>query len=152
MESLAIIVAILMLIAFLAGPIAIALTGIRSKYLILNIIRKILHGFFVAMSLWVGLMFFSNPEHPFIVHLIGLYGLVMGYIASRREYFPDVKILAPLLARLGIKRFAPRQKTSDSAQGESDSTHSASQYGPVIKWRRNGRSGGNDGHGPGGQH
>jgi hypothetical protein len=152
MESLAIIVAILMLIAFLAGPIAIALTGIRSKYLILNIIRKILHGFFVAMSLWVGLMFFSNPDLPFVVHLIGLYGLVMGYIASRREYFPDVKILAPLLARLGIKRFAQRQKTGDSALDESDNTHSASQYGPVIKWRRNGRSGGNDGHGPGGQH
>ena len=152
MESLAIIVAILMLIAFLAGPIAIALTGLRSKSLILNIIRKILHGFFVAMSLWVGLMFFSNPDLPFIVHLIGLYGLVMGYIASRREYFPDVKILSPLLARLGIKRFAQRQKTGDSAQDESESSNSGSQYGPVIKWRRNGRSGGNDGHGPGGQH
>jgi len=148
MESLAIIVAILMLIAFLAGPIAIALTGLKSKYLILNIIRKILHGFFVAMSLWVGLMFFSNPDLPFVVHLIGLYGLVMGYIASRREYFPDVKILSPLLAKFGIKSRSGRElNDEDTPDSDTDSRH-----GPVLKWPRKGGSTGKDGHGPGGQH
>ena len=88
MESLAMRVAILFLIAFLAGPIAVALSAVRGKSLFLNVIRKILHGFFVAMSLWVGLMFFSNPDLPFVVNLIGLFGLIMGYIALRREYFP----------------------------------------------------------------
>ena len=152
MESLALLVAILMSIAFFSGPIAIALTILSSSNFIITLIRRIFHGFFVAMSLWVGLMFFFDPGVPFIVHLIGLYGLVMGYIASRREYFPDVRIIAPLLARLGLNGLTRRQITGDSTQGESGSSDSGSQYGPVIKWRRNGRSGGNDGHGPGGQH
>ncbi|MEI6039506.1 MAG: hypothetical protein WCQ52_07460 [Actinomycetes bacterium] len=152
MESLALLVAILMGIAFFSGPIAIALTKLNSSNFIITAIRRIFHGFFVAMSLWVGLMFLFNPGVPFVVHLIGLYGLVMGYIASRREYFPDVRIIAPLLARLGLQGFAPRQITGDSTQGKSGTAESGSQHGPVIKWRRNGRTGGNDGHGPGGQH
>ena len=152
MESLALLVAILMFIAFLAGPIAIGLTKLRTSNFILTIIRRIFHGFFVAMSLWVGMMFFFNPGVPLVVHLIGLYGLAMGYIASRREYFPDVRIISPLLARVGLKGFSQRQITGDSTQGESGSGDTSSQHGPVIKWRRNGRSGGNDGHGPGGQH
>lgn len=152
MESLAVLVAILMFIAFFAGPVAIGLTKLKTSNFILTIIRRIFHGFFVAMSLWVGMMFFFNPGVPLVVHLIGLYGLTMGYIASRREYFPDVRIIAPLLARLGLKGFAPRQISDDSTQDESGSSDSGSRHGPVIKWRRDGRSGGNDGHGPGGQH
>ncbi|CAB4586390.1 unannotated protein [freshwater metagenome] len=152
MESLALLVAILMGIAFFSGPIAIALTKLNSSNFIITLIRRMFHGFFVAMSFWVGMMFAFNPGVPFVVHLIGFYGLVMGYIASRREYFPDVRIIAPLLARLGLKGFAPRQITGDSTQGESGSGDSSSRHGPVIKWRRDGRSGGNDGHGPGGQH
>lgn len=147
MESLAIVVGILLLIAFLAGPIAIALTAVRTKSLILNIIRKILHGFFVAMSLWVGLMFFSNPDLPFVINLIGLFGLVMGYIALRREYFPDVKILTPLLAKFGFKTGAGKDLDGDAPAGGSNSRH-----GPILKWPRNSGSTGKDGHGPGGQH
>ena len=147
MESLAIVVGILLLIAFLAGPIAIALTAVRTKSLIVNIIRKILHGFFVAMSLWVGLMFFSNPDLPFIVNLIGLFGLVMAYIAMRREYFPDVKILAPLLVKLGFKAGSGKALDDDAPAVGSNSRH-----GPILKWPRNSGSTGTDGHGPGGQH
>lgn len=147
MESLAIVVAILFLIAFLAGPIAIALSAVRAKSLILNVIRRILHGFFVAMSLWVGLMFFSNPDLPFVVHLIGLFGIVMGYIALRREYFPEVKILAPLLAKLGFKGSSAKGLDDDAPKGDSNS-----RFGPLLKWPRNGGSTGKDGHGPGGQH
>ena len=146
MESLAIVVAILFLIAFLAGPIAIALSAVRAKSLIVNVIRKILHGFFVAMSMWVGLMFFSNPDLPFLIHLIGLFGLVMGYIAMRREYFPDVKILAPLLAKLGFKGSSSKGLDTDAPAGDSKS-----RFGPILKWPRNGGSTGKDGHGPGGQ-
>lgn len=145
MESLAIVVAILLLIAFLAGPIAIALTAVRTKSLLVNVIRKILHGFFVAMSLWVGLMFFSNSDLPFMVNLIGLFGLVMAYIAMRREYFPDVKIFAPLMAKIGIK--AGTGKALDDAPAGG----SKSRYGPILKWPRKGGSTGKDGHGPGGQ-
>lgn len=147
MESLAILVAILLLIAFLAGPIAIALSAVRGKSLILNVIRKILHGFFVAMSLWVGLMFFSNPDLPFVVNLIGLFALVMGYIAMRREYFPDIKILTPLLAKLGFKTGSGKGLDDDAPAEDSSSRH-----GPLLKWPRKGGSTGKDGHGPGGQH
>ena len=146
MESLAIVVAILMFTAFLAGPIAIALTSVRTESLIVNVIRKILHGFFVAMSLWIGLMFFSNPDLPFVVHLIGLYGLVMGYIALRREYFPDVKILAPLLAKFGFKAGSSKGLDDGASAGDSKS-----RFGPILKWPRKGGSTGKDGHGPGGQ-
>jgi len=45
MESLAVLVAILLLFAFLSGPIAIALTKIRTERFILTIVRKIAHGF-----------------------------------------------------------------------------------------------------------
>ena len=146
MESLAMRVAILFLIAFLAGPIAVALSAVRGKSLFLNVIRKILHGFFVAMSLWVGLMFFSNPDLPFVVNLIGLFGLIMGYIALRREYFPDVKILTPLLAKIGFKTGSGKGLHDDVPNGVSNSRH-----GPLLKWPRNGGSTGKDGHGPGGQ-
>ena len=147
MESLAIVVAILLIIAFLAGPIAIALSAVQAKSLILNVIRKILHGFFVAMSLWVGLMFFSNPDLPIAVNLIGLFGLVTSYIALRREYFPDVKILAPLLAKIGFKA-----GTGKGLDGDDPVVGSKSHYGPILKWPRKGGSTGKDGHGPGGQH
>lgn len=147
MESLAILVAILLLIAFLAGPIAIALSAVRGKSLFANIIRKILHGFFTAMSLWVGLMFFSNPDLPFVVNLIGLFGLVMGYIAMRREYFPDVKILAPLLAKFRYTAGSGKGLDDDAPAGDTSSRH-----GPQLKWPRKGGSTGKDGHGPGGQH
>jgi len=120
MESLAILVTILLLIAFLAGPIAIALSAVKGKSPFLNVIRKILHGLFVAMSLWVGLMFFSNPDLPFVVNLIGLFGLVTGYIALRREYFPDVKILAPLFAKFGFKAGTGKGLDDDAPNGGSN--------------------------------
>jgi hypothetical protein len=146
MESLAILVATLLLIAFLAGPIALALSAVKGKSLFLNVIRRTLHGFFVAMSLWVGLMFFSNPELPIVINLIGIFGLIMGYIALRREYFPDVKILAPLLAKFGFKGGSGKE-SDNNADGGSNSRH-----GPILKWPRKGGSTGRDGHGPGGQH
>ena len=147
MESLAMFVAILLLIAFLAGPLAIALSAVRGKSLVLNIVRKILHGLFVALSLFVGLIFFSNPDLPFVVNLIGLFGLIMGYIALRREYFPEVKILTTLLAKLGFKAGAGKGLDDDVPNGVSNPRH-----GPLLKWPRNGGSTGKDGHGPGGQH
>ncbi|CAB4703069.1 unannotated protein [freshwater metagenome] len=146
MESLALLVAILMVVAFLAGPIAIGLTRLKSDFIILIVFRKLFHGLFVALSLWVGMMFFFSPGVPLIVHLIGFYGISMGYIASRREYFPEVRIISPLLARLGINT----RSRSRSYDGE-DSEGTSFTHGPVLKWKGNGRSSGSDGHGPEGQ-
>jgi len=156
MESLALLVTILMFLALLGGPIAIGLSAIKSDLVVTNIIRQIFHGLFASCSLLVGVIFFLNPKMPLVAHLIGLYALVMGYIAIRREYFPNVRIISPLLARLGIKNRAIN-KINDGSNPDSDKNQptnksSSSLHGPVIKWRRDGRSGGNDGHGPGGQH
>jgi hypothetical protein len=136
MESLAYLAVMLMMTVILGGPVGILLTLIRPKNIFLIIIKRLLHGFVIAMSLIVGSTFLFNTQLPLPVHLIGLFGVAMAYIAIRREYFPDVRIIAPLLARVGLRR------SSDSNQ----------QHGPTLKWRRNGRSGGNDGHGPEGQH
>lgn len=152
MESLAKFVAFMVLSAVGSGPLAIAITLIPNKNLPLMILRRILHGIFVAVSLFFGLLFFVNPEMPSAIHVIGLYGLVMGYIASRREYFPDFRIIALLLSKLGLRKHRMGKGNIDGQDSEGRSSHSASPFGPLMKWRRNGSSGGNDGHGPGGQH
>jgi hypothetical protein len=69
-----------------------------------------------------------------IVKLIGIYAIVLAYIALRREYFPDFHLLATIGNKLGIRRVGP------------------GDHGPKFKWKKNGRSSGDDGHGPGGQH
>lgn len=147
MESLALLVTILLLTAFLSGAIAMGLTKIKTSSFPLTLIRRVFHGFFVALSLLVGMMFFINSDTTFGVHLIGLYGLIMGYIAFRREYVPHVRIITPLLARLGFRK-SSNNKSINSGLGQGEST---SRHGPILKWRRTGRSGGKDGNGPAGQ-
>ena len=142
MESLALIVAILMLIALLGGPIAIGITRVKTEKIFLTVVRRIFHGIFVALSLWVGIIFFFSNELPLTPRLIGLFALVMSYIATRREYFPDLRIIAPLLAKIGIK----------IGKDRSNKERGSSRHGPIMKWRGGGKSGGNDGHGPEGQH
>ena len=148
MESLAILVSILLLVAFLSGPIAIGLTKIKTSSFVFTLIRRVFHGFFVAISLWIGMMFLINSDVSITVNLIGLYGLIMGYIALRREYMPHLRIITPLLAKFGFRK-SSNNKSINRRLGQGEST---SHYGPILKWRRTGRSGGNDGHGPGGQH
>ena len=144
MESLARLVVILMLSAFLGGPIAIGLTRIKTKNVLLTIVRRLIHAFFIAISVLVGAGLLINREVSLLIHLIGLYAISMSYIALRREYFPEVRIIAPILAKFGVKLWK-KQKRSGNERGSS-------HFGPVVKWRRTGRSGGNDGHGPEGQH
>jgi hypothetical protein len=155
MESLALLVVTLMLMALLSGPVAIGLSAIKSDSAVTNIIRRIFHAPFVLISLWVG-VFFCNPEMPLVANLIGLYAIVMGYIALRREYFPHVRIISPLLVRLGIKSRAiyeiEDELNPDSIETQPVKKSTSSLFGPIMKWHRNGRSGGNDGHGPKGQH
>lgn len=142
MESLAVFVAILFLTDILAGPIAIALTwhklikAISSKSknvsLVLTIIRRILHGFLITIGVFIGAWLCFIAITP--AKLFGLFSLVTSYIALRREYFPDFHLLATIGNKLGIRKVGP------------------GDHGPTLKWKRNGRSSGDDGHGPGGQH
>ena len=144
MEGLAYLVVIILMIVILGGPVAILLTKIRTKNIILTTIRRLLHGLVIALSVIISSSVFFKQQEPLSLHVIGIFGITMAYIALRREYFPDVRIIAPLLAKFGVKLWK-KQKRSGNEQGSS-------HFGPVVKWRRGGHSGGNDGHGPEGQH
>jgi hypothetical protein len=130
-ESLAIVIVILFLIALLAGPLSIGLSSqfVKSRMeskaslaiVILNLLRKFIHLILVAFGNLIGVQFLFIAGLPFIPRLIGLFSVVTCYIGLRREYFPDFFFVRDLLAKFGVSR-------------------------------KNGRSSGNDGHGPEGQH
>jgi hypothetical protein len=142
MESLAYLVVIIFMVTIFSGPFAIALTADRlvkflntkesAVWAIVNVIRKIVHLLAITIGTFLGMSLISmgvtGPK------LIGVYAIVLAYIALRREYFPDFHLLAILGNKLGIRKVGP------------------GDHGPKIKWKRNGRSSGKDGHGPGGQH
>ena len=142
MESLAYLVVIIFMVTIFSGPFAIALTAVRlvkfldskqsAVWVVVNVIRKIVHLLAITIGIFLGMSLISmgvtGPK------LIGLYAIVLAYIALRREYFPDFHLLAILGNKLGIRKVGP------------------GDHGPKIKWKRNGRSSGKDGHGPGGQH
>jgi uncharacterized Tic20 family protein len=142
MESLAYLVLIIFILTIFSGPLAIALTSRRLvKFLnskegllwtIANVIRKIIHLLAISVGSLLGMSLLSmgvtGPK------LIGAYAIVCAYIALRREYFPDFHLLATIGDKLGLRKVGP------------------GEHGPQLKWKRNGRSSGNDGHGPGGQH
>ncbi len=142
MESLAYLVVIIFMVTIFSGPFAIALTAERLvKFLntkesaiwaIVNILRKIVHLLAITIGTLLGMSLISmgvtGPK------LIGVYAIVLAYIALRREYFPDFHLLAIIGNKLGIRKVGP------------------GDHGPKLKWKKNGRSSGDDGHGPGGQH
>jgi hypothetical protein len=142
MESLAYLVVIIFMVTLFSGPFAIALTSHRFvKFLdskegllwaIINVLRKILHLLAVTIGAFLGMSLVSMAVT--IPKLVGIYAIVLAYIALRREYFPDFHLLATIGNKLGIRKVGP------------------GDHGPKLKWKRNGRSSGNDGHGPGGQH
>ena len=142
MKSLAVLVLILFLIDILAGPIAIALTlpklvnaissQSRSVSMVLTVFRRLLHGFLITMGFFLGSWFVNIAELP--AKLLGVFSIVTAYIALRREYFPEFYLLANISSKLGIRKAAP------------------GDHGPTLKWKKNGRSSGKDGYGPGGQH
>jgi hypothetical protein len=142
MESLAYLVLIIFMITIFSGPIAIALTSRRLVnfldssegllWTIVSVIRRIVHLIAITIGAFLGMswltMGVTGPK------LIGAYAIVCAYIALRREYFPDFHLLATIGNKLGIRKVGP------------------GDHGPKLKWKKNGRSSGNDGHGPGGQH
>jgi hypothetical protein len=142
MEGLAYLVVIIFSIALFSGPFAIALTSHRlMKFLnskegvlwaIVNVLRKIIHLLAITIGTFLGFSLMAMTVT--VSKLIGLYAIVLAYIALRREYFPDFHLLATIGNKLGLRKVGP------------------GDHGPAIKWKRNGRSSGDDGHGPGGQH
>ena len=131
MESLAIVVVFLFLIAFLAGPLSIGLSSqfVKSRLenkaslaiVILNLLRKFIHLILVAFGNLIGVQFLLISGLPLIPRVIGLFSIVTCYIGLRREYFPEFFFMRDLFAKFGVSR-------------------------------KNGRSSGDDGHGPEGQH
>ena len=131
MESLAIVVVVLFLIALLAGPLAIALSSrfVKSRLetkaslaiVILNLLRKLFHLILVAFGNLIGVQLLFISGLPLIPRVIGLFSVVTCYIGLRREYFPEFFFMRDLFAKFGVSR-------------------------------KNGRSSGDDGHGPEGQH
>ena len=131
MESLAIVVVFLFLIAILAGPLSIALSSdfLKSRLssqaslgiVILNLLRKAIHLLLVAFGNLIGVQFLLIAGLPLIPRIVGLFSIMTCYIGLRREYFPELFFVRNLVAKFGISR-------------------------------KNGRSSGNDGHGPEGQH
>jgi hypothetical protein len=158
MESLAVLVAILFLIAIFAGPFAIAISSPRLKYrmsskqgfiwMILRILRQLLHfvattlGFFIGSQL-IGLAVSAGK-------LIGVFAVVTSYIALRREYFPDFYVTRSLFTRLNIPSFSQlkNQKNEEPPVFSADGT----EIIRAKKSKRFGRTSGRDGHGPAGQH
>jgi hypothetical protein len=130
-ESLAIVVATLFLIALLAGPLSILLSSrfIHSRLsgkssiwiTILNALRKVIHLLFVAFGTLVGVQFLFISGLPLVPRVVGLFSVMTCYIGLRREYFPEFFFMRDLFAKFGVSR-------------------------------KNGRSSGIDGHGPEGQH
>ena len=131
MESLAIVVVVLFLIALLAGPFSIALSSqfVKSRLetkaslaiVILNLLRKLVHFILVAFGNLIGVQLLFIVGLPLIPRVIGLFSVVTCYIGLRREYFPEFFFMRDLFAKFGVSR-------------------------------KNGRSSGDDGHGPEGQH
>ena len=131
MESLAIVVVVLFLIALLAGPLSIGLSSqfVKSRLetkaslaiVILNLLRKFVHLILVAFGNLLGVQFLFIHGLPLFPRLVGLFSIVTCYIGLRREYFPEFFFMRDLFAKFGVSR-------------------------------KNGRSSGDDGHGPEGQH
>ena len=142
MESLAYLVVIIFMVTLFSGPFAISLTTRRLvKFLnskesvpwaIVNVLRKITHGLTIVIGTLLGFSLISTDVT--IAKFFGAFAIVSAYIALRREYFPDFHLLATIGNKLGIRKVGP------------------GDHGPKIKWKKNGRSSGDDGHGPGGQH
>jgi hypothetical protein len=150
MESLAYLVVIIFMVTIFSGPFAIALTShklvnfLNSKkgiaWAIVNALRKIIHLLAIIIGTFLGLSLLAKAVT--VPKLIGIYAIVLAYIALRREYFSAFYITRYLSSSLGFKsKDEPRIYSADGT--EIIRAKKASRFG---------RSSGRDGHGPEGQH
>jgi hypothetical protein len=102
MESLVYFVLIIFAVALFLPILAFLLTLIHPKTKIITIIKRIIQAIFIAISLAFALQFtLVNP--PNLLPL-GVYAIIIAYISLRREYFPHIKILRPLLKKVTIRK------------------------------------------------
>ena len=141
MESLAYLVLIIFAVTLFAGPLAIVLalkvlvnflnSRVGLPWAIVNVLRRILHGFAVIIDLFLGItLLFSGVT---AAQLLSVYALLMAYIALDLEYFAKNsnfrgKVVPPVYSADGTEIIRAKNV------------------------KRFGRSTGRDGHGPGGQH
>jgi hypothetical protein len=149
MESLVVLVTILFAIAIISGPIAIGIARIKVRTPLGLIFKRILHGIFIFMGTMVGGQWILIPGLPLFPRIIGVGSIVLCYIGSRDEYFPEFRVISIITKK--INRFLDR-KGFKTIPVRTPVIENKPTFGPVAKWRNNGRSSGKDGHGPGGQH
>lgn len=102
MESLAVIVTIIFMIALLGGPIAYVLTYIPGETLLAKILRRIPILIITFLSMIVCTQLIFSPI-PILGKTAGIFGLLTDYFAIRREFFPDF-YLRKYLKSKGIGR------------------------------------------------
>ncbi|QLL25468.1 hypothetical protein DLE04_07350 [Actinobacteria bacterium IMCC26103] len=93
MYSLAVLIVILMGIAFLSGPIGLLLTSklareFSRKYKALWVIRKLIIVIIALAGISVSLMFILN-QIPITPKLMALAGFALNAVALKREFFRD---------------------------------------------------------------
>ena len=91
MYSLAVLIVILMGIAFLSGPIGLLLTSklareFSRKYKVLWVIRKLIIVIIALAGISVSLMFILN-QIPITPKLMALAGFALNAVALKREFF-----------------------------------------------------------------
>ena len=101
MESLVYFVLIIFAVALFLPILTLLLTLIHPKNKIITLIKRIIQAIFITISLAFGLQFATvNPTNLFP---LGIYAVILSYISLRREYFPHIKLLRPILKKLKFK-------------------------------------------------
>jgi hypothetical protein len=158
MESLAVLVLIIFSLALFSGPLAIALTAsalvnfLNSKdgilWTLIDVLRKIIH--LAAISIGTFLGFSLLTMGVTVPKLLGVYAIVLAYIALRREYFPGFYVMRRLFNLIGINNLPSLRikRKEEPPIFSADGT----EIVRAKKSKRFGRTSGKDGHGPAGQH
>ena len=149
MESLVVLVTILLAIAIISGPLAIGIARIKTHSPVTLMLKRILHSVLVLMGTVVGGQWILIPGLPLFPRLIGVTSLVLCYIGSRNEYFPQFRITAKLTSTINNFLVGRGWKTIPVRR---EIVENKNATGPVAKFRNGGRSSGHDGFGPSGQH
>lgn len=100
MQSMALLVAIIFIIAILGGPIAFAFTYIPGDSLMRKILRRVPILILTFMSLVVCSQLLISAV-PLMGKAVGVFGIATDYFALRREFFSDF-YLRKYLQRKGI--------------------------------------------------
>ena len=94
MEGLAYLIVFIFMFIVLGGPVAILLTLIKTRNIFVTVLRRIILGIVLLLSVGASLdIFMKLPP-------LGVFGISMAYIALAREYFPQRRLIATLFGRI----------------------------------------------------